>query len=163
MTGTESPWLLHRRHSPSTVQLFEFSAVTENAHRIHYDQRYAEQEGYPGVLVHSHLHEALLAGLFTSWAGARATLTELDVTMRRYATAGDALVCRGRRPRRDEQGGAAPDRHLILETVRESDGEVCATAVASFEVVADSGSGPTEQRPPLSQTARTEPEGGRRQ
>ena len=162
MTGTESPWLLQHRHTPNTVQLFEFSAVTENAHRIHYDQRYAEQEGYPGVLVHSHLHEALLARLVTSWAGARATLTELDVTMRRYAAVGDPLLCRGRRPRRDEHGGAAPDRHLILETVRESDGEVCATALASFDVVAEPGSGPTEQPLPLSRTARTEPEGGRR-
>lgn len=36
--------------------LFRYSAVTFNAHRIHYDAPYArEQEGYPGLVVHGQL------------------------------------------------------------------------------------------------------------
>lgn len=36
-----------------TVQLFRFSALTFNAHRIHYDRDYAvRQEGYPALVVH---------------------------------------------------------------------------------------------------------------
>jgi 3-methylfumaryl-CoA hydratase len=36
--------------------LFRFSALTYNAHRIHYDLRYAQQvEGYPGLVVHGPL------------------------------------------------------------------------------------------------------------
>jgi 3-methylfumaryl-CoA hydratase len=35
------------------VQLFRFSALTFNGHRIHYDRTYAmEEEGYPGLVVH---------------------------------------------------------------------------------------------------------------
>ena len=35
-----------------------------NAHRIHYDRRYAnEQEGYPGLIVHGPLTAVLLAQL----------------------------------------------------------------------------------------------------
>ena len=37
----------------SPVFLFRFSALTYNAHRIHYDRDYARDiEGYPGLLVH---------------------------------------------------------------------------------------------------------------
>ena len=39
--------------SPNTVNLFRFSAVTFNSHRIHYDRPYAQgEEGYPDLVVH---------------------------------------------------------------------------------------------------------------
>lgn len=41
--------------------LFRFSALTYNAHRIHYDQKYAAEEGYPNLVVHGPL-QALLMG-----------------------------------------------------------------------------------------------------
>jgi 3-methylfumaryl-CoA hydratase len=38
---------------PGPVDLFRFSAVTFNSHRIHYDQQYARTiEGYPDLVVH---------------------------------------------------------------------------------------------------------------
>jgi 3-methylfumaryl-CoA hydratase len=41
---------------PTTVELFRFSSVTFNAHRIHYDLPYAmDEEGYPGLVVHGPL------------------------------------------------------------------------------------------------------------
>ena len=40
---------------PTEVALFRFSALTYNAHRIHYDRPYAEAEGYPALLVHAPL------------------------------------------------------------------------------------------------------------
>ena len=46
---------------PTTVTLFQFSALTHNAHRIHYDHPYVtRQEGYPGLLVHGPLTALLL-------------------------------------------------------------------------------------------------------
>ena len=45
-----------------STMLFRFSAVTWNAHRIHYDWPYATgTEGYPGLLVHGPLLACLLA------------------------------------------------------------------------------------------------------
>ncbi|MFO1088508.1 MAG: MaoC family dehydratase N-terminal domain-containing protein [Hyphomicrobiales bacterium] len=45
----------------STALLFRFSAVTFNAHRIHYDRPYAlEVEKYPGLVVHGPLQAMLL-------------------------------------------------------------------------------------------------------
>ena len=45
------------------VLLFRFSALTYNAHRIHYDRDYARAEGYPGLLVHGPLQALLMAEL----------------------------------------------------------------------------------------------------
>ena len=42
--------------------LFRFSALTYNAHRIHYDRDYARQaEGYPGLLIHGPLQALAMA------------------------------------------------------------------------------------------------------
>ncbi len=44
-----------------TVRLFRFSAVTFNAHRIHFDLEYAQRvEKYPGLVVHGPLQAILL-------------------------------------------------------------------------------------------------------
>ena len=49
---------------PDDVLLFRYSALTFNAHRIHYDRRYAtEVEGYPGLVVHGPLIATLLLDL----------------------------------------------------------------------------------------------------
>ena len=51
--------------------LFRFSALTYNAHRIHYDREYARDvEGYPGLVVHGPLQAVLMAGLAEErWRG----------------------------------------------------------------------------------------------
>ena len=50
--------------APEPTLLFRFSAVTFNAHRIHYDREYATNvEGYPGLVVHGPLTAVLLLEL----------------------------------------------------------------------------------------------------
>ena len=50
-----------RTFLPTTTTLFQFSALTYNPHRIHYDHPYVTgQEGYPGLLVHGPLTALLL-------------------------------------------------------------------------------------------------------
>src|SRR6202050_1539468 len=50
---------------PDPVLLFRFSALTFNAHRIHYDRDYARQvEGYAGLVVHGPLIATLLMDHF---------------------------------------------------------------------------------------------------
>jgi 3-methylfumaryl-CoA hydratase len=57
-----TPW--QRVVPTDPVLLFRFSALTFNAHRIHYDETYArEAEGYPGLVVHGPLTAILLAEL----------------------------------------------------------------------------------------------------
>ena len=58
----------------SPALLFRFSALTYNAHRIHYDRDFARDvEGYPGLLTHGPLQalamaEAARAAAFTGAA-----------------------------------------------------------------------------------------------
>lgn len=62
---TEADWT--REVSPSEVQLFRYSALTFNSHRIHYDRDYCRDvEGYPGLVFHGPLTATLLAGLAAS-------------------------------------------------------------------------------------------------
>jgi len=50
--------------TPDSRLLFRFSALTFNAHRIHYDREYAlREEGYPGLVVHGPLNAMLLMQL----------------------------------------------------------------------------------------------------
>lgn len=49
---------------PDAVQLFRYSALTFNGHRIHYDRDYVTTvEGYPGLIVHGPLTATLLVDL----------------------------------------------------------------------------------------------------
>lgn len=50
------PGQWRRELVPDAVQLFRYSALTFNGHRIHYDQPYVTgTEGYPGLIVHGPL------------------------------------------------------------------------------------------------------------
>ncbi|MGD0189673.1 MAG: MaoC family dehydratase N-terminal domain-containing protein [Rhizomicrobium sp.] len=54
-----------RRIVPDPTQLFRFSALTFNAHRIHYDREYCRDvEGYPGLVVQGPFTAMLLMDHF---------------------------------------------------------------------------------------------------
>ena len=58
--------------APDTVLLFRYSALTYNAHRIHYDLAYARgEEGYPNLVVHGPLTATLLQNFATTCASGR--------------------------------------------------------------------------------------------
>ncbi len=60
----QDPAHWQRTITPDARLLFRFSALTFNAHRIHYDRPYArDEEGYPGLVVHGPLTAMLLADL----------------------------------------------------------------------------------------------------
>ncbi len=99
------------------VLLFRFSALTYNAHRIHYDRDYARAEGYPGLLVHGPLQALLMAEL------ARPDLpTRCDYSYRLVA------------PLFDGQGlivSASAEQDAIRVATRDSTGRTTATGVLS--------------------------------
>lgn len=100
--GLELPPLVKR---PTTLTLFRYSAVTWNAHKIHYDREYVKEEGYPDVLVQGHLHGAYLVQLLTDWMGSQGVLRKFGWSNRRPAFPGDTLSCRGRVTRVYQQDG----------------------------------------------------------
>ena len=116
-------------HQPTVVQLFRYCATTWNSHRIHFDRDYAASEGYPNVLVQSHLHGAFLTSLCTEFAGERGHLVRLAYSVRRFACPGDVLRCEAAVTRVEPSDGGAIVA-LELREVRESDGVVCAQGEA---------------------------------
>jgi hydroxyacyl-ACP dehydratase HTD2-like protein with hotdog domain len=124
--GTEIPPLTKQ---PSSITLCRFSAVTWNAHRIHYDRDYAATEGYPGVLVQGHLHGAYLTQMLLDWIGAEGTIRRFEWSNRRPAVPGDTLTCRGRVLRVYEEGEALLVDCEIWE--ENQHGEICAPGTAT--------------------------------
>jgi acyl dehydratase len=117
---------------PTRVQLFRFSAVTWNAHRIHYDKPYAESEGYPDILVQSHLHGCFLSETVMRWAGPNARLTRFGWQNRRFAVPGEVLTCSGQITKTYLSEGAGLVECELEE--RNQDGELCAPGWATVEL-----------------------------
>ncbi len=77
---SDAPWQLPFRADP--VLLFRFSALSANAHRIHYDAPHAVAEGFPALVVHAPLLALLMLELPRRHAPDRA-VSSLDYRARR--------------------------------------------------------------------------------
>ncbi len=66
---------------PDIVQLFRYSAITFNGHRIHYDRDHAREEGYPGLVVHGPLTATFLMDHFQRHRP-DARVAKLDIRMK---------------------------------------------------------------------------------
>jgi len=89
----DEPWRLPLRPGPAL--LFRFSALTANAHRIHYDAPYCrDEEGYPGLVVHGPLLALLMLELARRHAPDR-QVHSLSYRLRRPVFAGEHLVACG--------------------------------------------------------------------
>ncbi|MCZ0984975.1 hypothetical protein [Streptomyces diastatochromogenes] len=89
----EGPWQLRLRPDPTL--LFRFSALTANAHRIHYDAPYChDTEGYPGLVVHGPLLALLMLESVRRNAPER-RIRSLSYRLHRPAFAGEHLLAVG--------------------------------------------------------------------
>jgi 3-methylfumaryl-CoA hydratase len=84
---------------PTVVSLFRFSALTYNSHRIHYDYKYALEEGYGGLLVHGPLTISLLLEALSSKLesdGLNFVLKRVDYTATRPLLCDKVMILNGR-------------------------------------------------------------------
>ncbi|MCO5155848.1 MAG: MaoC family dehydratase N-terminal domain-containing protein [Aquamicrobium sp.] len=106
---------------PGPVDLFRFSAVTFNGHRIHYDAPYAaDVEGYPGLVVHGPFTASKLCRLAAGMRPGRA--------MASFAFRAAAPLFCGQPVRMRAEAG---EDGLALSAIRQ-DGKVAVAAQASF-------------------------------
>lgn len=54
---------------PDETMLFRYSGITDNPHRIHYDLRYAQSEGYPALVVNGTIPTIFLLEMFRGHVG----------------------------------------------------------------------------------------------
>lgn len=123
--GTKLPPLEVR---PTSISLMRFSSVTWNPHRIHYDQAYAATEGYPGVLVHGHLHGAWLLTAVRRWSEGRGRVEQFSWQNRHFAVPGDVLTITGQITDFDR------DRVVVELAETNQNGVVCAPARAVVQL-----------------------------
>ncbi|KEQ04203.1 acyl-CoA dehydrogenase [Pseudorhizobium pelagicum] len=110
--------------TPDPVLLFRYSALTENGHRIHYDQFYARtEEGYHDLVVHGPLIATLLHGLAARCRG--------DAPLRRFSFRATAPLFVDR-PFHLEAAPLDSDGALSL-WARGPDGELAMQAEARFD------------------------------
>lgn len=120
--AAETPPPGSREARPSEAMLFRYSALTFNAHRIHYDLPYARaEEGYPGLVVHGPLQATLLADHAARELGR--PLGRFTFRGQGPAFAGVPLTLRA------EPGEDAPRGSLRLRS--EQSGRTCMTAEAA--------------------------------
>lgn len=83
---------------PNRVDLFRFSAVTFNSHRIHYDQPYATAvEGYPDLVVHGPFTAVKLYACAQRLLGAPLRQFSFRATAPLFVEQ-PVLLCRGEQP-----------------------------------------------------------------
>ncbi|MGR7003321.1 hypothetical protein ACU686_43980 [Yinghuangia aomiensis] len=109
-TPKEVSWRLTLPTDP--VTLFRFSALTANAHRIHYDHPYAtEVEGHPGLLVHGPLLAVAMLELPRRYAP-QASVRIYAYRFRRPCHAGAPVEITGRHDGADVLMFAGPSTHI---------------------------------------------------
>ncbi len=111
----------HRDMHADAALLFRYSAVTFNAHRIHYDRTYCtEQEHYPGLVVHGPLLATLLMQLLQQ------SKPEFNVEQFRFRALAPVFDLT---PFRLNASNDKPDEFALW--VSNSDNALCLSAVAT--------------------------------
>jgi hydroxyacyl-ACP dehydratase HTD2-like protein with hotdog domain len=111
--GEEMPTLVR---TPGRIQLFMYSAISWNIHRIHYDREYAASEGHKDLLVHGPLQGAFLGQYMTDWGGPEARLKKIGWSNRGRAFVDEPYIIKGRvREKRIIQDQALVDCEIWSE------------------------------------------------
>ena len=97
---------------PDHAQIFMFSAITWNRHRIHYSKDAAVSEGLPDIVVQRGLIGNFFARLMTNWIGDSAELCKLAWKVTRSALPGKDIVCRGKIKERID---SEHEKYLVCE------------------------------------------------
>lgn len=115
---------------PTHTMLFRFSAVTWNAHRIHYDLAYAKSEKHPDVLVQATMHGGFLLQMLSAFVGPSGQILRFKYSNRAKAVPGEVLICGGRVLSVDRESGEIECE--IWE--KKQDGTVCAPGSARLRL-----------------------------
>lgn len=92
---TAPPAAWTARPQPTATLLFRFSALTANAHRIHYDETYTTAtEGFPALVVHGPLLALYMAELLRANTSSQ-TLRTLEFRINKPVFLGDRIGIHG--------------------------------------------------------------------
>ncbi|MGU3500101.1 FAS1-like dehydratase domain-containing protein [Mycobacterium sp. C31M] len=120
LEAPRTPWVSEPKTHPAL--LFRFSALTANAHRIHYDQQYTTTvEGFPGLVVHGPLLALYMSELARTQSDR--PLQSFDFRLSKPVFVGDPIRAQGT----PAAGGDTAELSVISGA-----GTVHATATAGY-------------------------------
>ena len=122
--------LTPRVHVTTPTQLVRYAGAAQDFSSIHFDANYAQERGFPTVIVHGFLKAAFLAELAVEWAGPGSWFRRFGAKYQGIDIVGAPIVCRGR-----VQEVWRPERRIALDlwTVNE-EGKTTTTATGMVQL-----------------------------
>jgi acyl dehydratase len=111
----------------TTTQLVQYAGASGDFNRIHYDEPFAKEGGFPSVIAHGMLSMAFFGQLVGSWAGAT-TIARLSARFKAVTYPGDRITVAGNVTARDE---SARTIELVLHA-KKADGTVTLEGAATL-------------------------------
>ncbi len=85
----------------TTRQLVEYAGASGDFNRIHYDDPFAREAGFPKVIAHGMLSMAFFGQLLSDWAGPQ-SVKRLQTRFKAVTFPGESVTCTGELVARDE-------------------------------------------------------------
>ena len=114
----------------TTTQLVQYAGVSGDFNRIHYDEPFAKQGGFPSVIAHGMLSMAFFGQLVADWAGGPQHVARLSARFKAVTFPGDVITVGGEVGAVDEAAGTV---ELTLFALK-ADGTVTLEGAATVRV-----------------------------
>ena len=86
----------------TTMQLVQYAGASGDFNRIHYDEPFAREGGFPSVIAHGMLSMAFFGQLVADWAGGPEAIARLHARFKAVTFPGDVITVAGEVVARDE-------------------------------------------------------------
>jgi acyl dehydratase len=86
----------------STTQLVQYAGASGDFNRIHFDDPFAREAGFPSVIAHGMLSMAFFGQLVAAWAGGADRVARLSARFKSPTFPGDRITVGGEVAARDE-------------------------------------------------------------
>ena len=80
----------------------QYAGASGDFNRIHYDEPFAKEGGFPSVIAHGMLSMAFFGQLVADWAGGPQAITRLSARFKAVTFPGDRITVGGEITARDE-------------------------------------------------------------
>ena len=114
----------------TTRQLVEYAGASGDFNRIHYDEPFAREGGFPSVIAHGMLSMAFFGQLVSDFAGPHAVV-QISARFKAVTFPGDVVTVSGEVTARDEARRTA-DVKLVA---RKQDGTVTLEGAATIRLI----------------------------
>lgn len=80
---------------PTPRQLVMWAGAAGEFSEMHYDKDYAQEKGFPGIIVHGMLAASFLGQMITDWMGDWGDLKQIKTSNRQFMLVNEDIICKG--------------------------------------------------------------------